>query len=222
MGIRFMSSEKAPWLWFDVDDVLVDSAPVFQASMDRWSGITVPWETWHHNHFHQFYGVRDDDQDTIARMKQVWRDDQVLERSPLRPGVADTLKHLHDQGFSLGLLTARAWHPDGVAITQAMVDGHQLPVNQIISMEYAATKADFLKASGTRVVGFVDDTIRHIEGCVAAGINAVLMAQPWNTQATHLDRVPQIDDYPRWLRSNLSAADQPSAPARARRRPSPG
>lgn len=220
------TQDDAPWLWFDVDDVLVESTPLFQESLDRWSGTVVPWQTWTHNQFHKFYGVKDDDDETFALLRKQWKDDRILERSPLFEGVSETLQKLSDQGFKLGLLTARAWHPDGVAITQTMADDHHLPVSQIISMDYSGTKAEFLKKTGTRVEGFIDDTIRHVEGGVSAGFNAVLMHQPWNVQATHLARVKCMTDYPAWIAKAMAAKqvaaariDEGEFPVRRPRRP---
>lgn len=211
--------DDAPWLWFDVDDVLVHAAPLFQESLDRWSGTTMPWEKWPHNQFHKFYGVKDEDADTLTQLRKIWQDERILERAPLYDDVADTLRRLHEEeGYQLGLLTARAWHPDGVAITQAMADTHRLPVSKIISMDYSGTKAEFLQKTGTRVVGFIDDTVRHVEGCVNVGINAVLMHQPWNTEASHLPRVHRLADYPAWLRTlSEPAPDAAEETFRARR-----
>jgi FMN phosphatase YigB (HAD superfamily) len=211
-----MDKPDQPWVWFDVDDVVVESTPLFQESMDRWTGKVIPWQTWTHNRFHQFYGVRDDDADTIAQMKAVWKADQVLERSPLRPGVVEAMRQIHDMGCRLGFLTARAWHEEGVAITQSMAVTHRLPVDRIISMEYTQTKAEFLAQTGTRVIGFVDDTIRHVEGCRSAGFDAVLMDQPWNVEAVHLPRVKDMGEFAQHIARVLEPL---ALPSRRRRMP---
>jgi len=51
----------------------------------------------------------------------------------------------------------------------------------------------------------LDDTIRHVEGCVAAGFNSALMHQPWNAQATHLPRITRLADYPAWIEQAMAA-----------------
>jgi hypothetical protein len=187
--------DRHPWAWFDVDDVVVDATPLFQESMDRWKGTVIPWQTWAHNHFPHFYGIMDDDAEGIAQMKEVWRRDQILERAPVRAGVVAVLHRVKALGCRIGFLTARGWHEDSVAITQKVADQNALPVDRILSIPYAHSKAETLAATGTRVVGFVDDTPRHVEGCVAAGLNAMLLTQPWNVQAVHLPRVAHLDEF---------------------------
>lgn len=176
--------------------------------MDRWSGKVIPWQTWTHNHFHKFYGVADDDQATIKAIREAWEADQVLERSPLFPEVADALHALSDNGFRIGLLTARAWHPKGLEITQAMVDAHHLPVSRVVTLPWEGTKAGLLEASGTHVVGFIDDTIRHVDGCRTAGFNAVLRDQPWNSSAGHLPRVADLTVFVDRIQAEVQAQEQ--------------
>jgi FMN phosphatase YigB (HAD superfamily) len=212
-------ADAAPWVWFDVDDVLVESTPLFQESLDRWTGTSVPWQTWTHNRFHQFYGIADDDELRIAQMKQRWKDDRILERSPLIEGVGEALRAIEAKGAKIGLLTARAWHENGVAITQAQVEQHRLPVSRIISMNYHETKAQFLQHTGTRVIGFIDDTPRHVEGCRTAGIDAVLMHQPWNTDADHLPRVHRLSEFVARLDPLLQPSPTPLAVPRRGRSP---
>jgi len=198
-----------PWVWLDVDDVLVDSTPIFQESMDRWTGKTIPWQTWTHNRFHQFYGIADEDAATIARMRQRWKDDRVLERSPFMPHVAQAMATIVNAGADIGLLTARAWHSEGEAITREMAAQAGLSIKAVISIHFHQTKADFLIHSGTQVVGFIDDTIRHVEGCVAAGFNAVLMDQPWNREARHLPRVANLEEFAQQIQARLASPVPP-------------
>lgn len=200
--------DDTPWVWFDVDDVLVSSTPLFQESLDRWSGQVIPWQTWTHNHFHLFYGVASDDRATIQKLRQTWEEDQVLERSPLFPDAQDALHALAEDGFKIGLLTARAWHSRGLEVTEAMVEHHHLPVSRVITLPWESTKADLLQASGTRVVGFLDDTIRHVEGCREAGFNAVLRDQPWNVTAHHLPRVADLSAFVQRVKLDVQAQEQ--------------
>lgn len=195
----------SPWVWFDVDDVLVDSTPLFQESMDRWTGRHVPWESWPHNHFPDFYGIQSHDTEAIAQMKAIWKKDRVLERAPLRSGVEEALQRIHDLGYPMGLITARGWHEEGAQITQDLADRHRLPVQKIISMDYSQTKADFLQAHGAEIVAFVDDTPRHVEGCVQAGLAAFLLHHSWNATAVHLPRIHHLQELADQLSSRSRA-----------------
>lgn len=187
------------WVWFDVDDVLVDVAPLFQDTMDRWSGRTIPWQGWTDNIFHRLYGVEDRDVAGVRAMQQACEDDRVLERAPLFDDVKPVFDALAADGLKIGLITARDWHSRGRAITEAMVDTHRLPVSDIITLGMEGSKAELLLRTGTDVAGFVDDSVRHVDGCRAAGIHATLRARPWNAAATHLPRIEALAAVPAWL-----------------------
>ena len=197
------------WAWFDVDDVLVESTPLFQESLDRWSGLHRPWQEWTHNRFHQFYGVADDDLDIIQELRDLWRKERILERSPLSPDAGPVLRELSDMGLRIGLITARAWHPEGREITEEMAEAHQLPVDRVIAMHYEETKAGLLVQSGTQVASFLDDTTRHAQACHDAGFNSALFRQPWNADAQGLRVIERLADVPRWVAESLAPRARP-------------
>jgi hypothetical protein len=197
------------WGWFDVDDVLVESAPLFQASLDKWSGLCVPCETWEHNAFHLFYGVASDDAERMAELRLLWQRDRVLERSPLSEGAAQALDEVHNMGLKIGLITARAWHPDGLAITEQMARDNHLPVERVVTLPFESTKADLLALQGVRVESFLDDTTRHAEACAKAGYRSAVLTRPWNKNApAHLARVASIAQFPDWLRQQLAESER--------------
>lgn len=197
-------NKDAPWVWFDVDDVVVDASPLFQESMDRWTGQVIPWQTWPDNHFPPLYGIQDDDEEGHARMKDVWRADRILERAPVRPGVRAVMHQIKEAGCRIGLITARGWHEDGEGITRRMVKANGLPVSQVLSVFYNQSKAAILQATDTQVVAVLDDTPRHIAGCVAAGLPGWLLDQPWNVQATHLPRMASLEAFARHVQQVMA------------------
>lgn len=203
-----MAQEK--WLWFDVDDVLVDASTQLERSLRRLTGIHHPVHEWPSHSFADIYKIA---HDRFDAMREAWACDRVLERSRVLDGSVDALKMGADKGYKIGLITARGWHPEGRQITQEMVDSNSMPVEQIIVMAFHESKSDLLLATKTDIVGFADDTPRHVEGALSCGWNGKLVSQPWNRESD-LPRVASVLE----LVESLPPAHKPAAaPARMRR-----
>lgn len=179
-------------VWFDVDDVLVDTSELMELTLRRMTGRTIPSQTWPHHGFAEIYGFG---QHEMGRLRDMWIEDQLLERAPLREGVAEALVSIGEAGYGMGLITARGWHPEGEALTWAMAAKHGLPVSEVVVLKYVDCKAERLESLGARVDGFIDDTHRHVRACRAKGWNACLMTQPWNHEHDDLPRVSRLADF---------------------------
>lgn len=178
-------------VWFDVDDVLVDTSALIEKSLRELTGKTIPVDTWKSHAFAEIYGL---DESGIVAMRKKWREDQVLEKAPLRPGVVEAMRALADSGYALGLITARGWHEKGAEITMDMAAKHALPVSDLVIVAYDECKARRLLDLGVDVSGFVDDTYRHVKACLEQGWNALLMTQSWN-ERFEAPRVEGLDQF---------------------------
>ena len=185
-------------VWFDVDDVLVDTSPRTEESLRTLTGKVIPVHTWPHHHFLDLYGLGEPRRQS---MLDQWIEDRVLERATLREGVAEAMRELAGDGFELRLITARGWHPRGEAITWAMAEEHGLPVSGVSLTLFEDDKSDALAAWGARVDGFVDDTVRHVRGCLAKGWPAWVMTHPWNADHDLPGRVGNLREFADALRS---------------------
>jgi FMN phosphatase YigB (HAD superfamily) len=181
-----------PTLWFDVDDVLVETSPLTEASLRALTGKNIPIASWPHHHFVEIYEL---DAEGKAAMLRSWMDEGLLECAKLRPGVREAMDRLAGAGFELALITARSWHPQGEELTWKMARDHQLPVSQIVVMDFEDSKAEVLKARGARVDGFVDDTVRHVRGCLEQGWRAFVMNHPWNSAHDLPFRVDSLGEF---------------------------
>lgn len=177
---------KNKTLWFDVDDVLVDTSPLTEASLRVLTGKHIPVDTWRHHHFAELYSLSPAGKKAMLRQ---WMDDEVLEKAQLRAGVADAMRSLAHAGFSLKLITARDWHPEAEAITWRMAQANALPVDDVVVMSFEQDKSDVLVSRGEQVDGFVDDTPRHVRGCLEKGWPSFLMTHPWNIS----DDLPRVE-----------------------------
>lgn len=179
-------------LWFDVDDVLVETSPLTEASLRQLTGKSIPIDSWPHHHFVEIYEL---DAAGKAAMLRAWTEERLLESAKLRPGVAEAMDRLSGAGFELALITARDWHPQGERITWEMAEAHKLPVSQVVVMAFEDAKADVLRRMGARVDGFVDDTARHVSGCLEQGWKAFVMSHPWNARHDLPFRVDSLSEF---------------------------
>lgn len=187
------------WIFFDVDDVLVDTSKQIEQAMHKMTGLHLPCEQWPHHMFTELYKIGAERRD---EMRALWVQEKILENAAVFPGVTSAMQQLAGDGYRLGLITARAWHPDARRITETFVNEHRLPVDEIRLLGFFDSKADVLRDSGLTIQGFVDDTTRHAQSCAEAGIPSVLLSRAWNQDApASLPRIESLDHFPHWVRN---------------------
>ena len=179
-------------IWFDVDDVMVDTSAMIEKSLRDLTGKSIDITQWPHHNFPEIYGF---DVNFMEKVRYKWLEDQILENAPLRAGVAEAMKDLANQGYKLGLITARSWHPQGEAVTWAMVEKYNIPVSDIAVLSYDESKVALLEKISSGVQGYVDDTYRHVKACSEKGWYSCVMNQPWNRQYTDLPRVDSMQEF---------------------------
>lgn len=170
-------AKKFKTIWFDVDDVLVDTSFLMEQTMKALTGKVIPSQSWPHHGLCEIYGLPESGWKGI---RERWLSDGVIERAPLREGVVKAMEDLAQSGFKLGLITARAWHPRGEEVTWDMASKHGLAVSDVVVLSFEESKAVKLKELGVDVSGFIDDTYRHVRECLDSGWQAYLLSQPWN------------------------------------------
>lgn len=185
-------ANKHRTIWFDVDDVLVDTSALIEKSLRDLTGREIPVSTWRNHDFASMYGLCERG---IKDMRERWLDDGVLEKAPLRAGVSEAMAELGKAGYKLGLITARGWHPEGEGVTWAMAEEHGLPVSELVVVRFEQEKAQVLRELGMDVSGFVDDTYRHVKGCLDNGWRAYVMSHPWNEQYEQAPRVSGLGEF---------------------------
>lgn len=188
----FMKNE----IWFDVDDTLVDTASEIHRCLLSRLGQDKPIETWPSMMFTQFYDMKGYD---VHQMRAWWQEDQILEQAQLFEGVFDMLHFLHETGARIGLITARAWHPEAKRITEEFIVRHGLPVQELKLLKFEESKLALLQDQASRIQGFIDDSPSHVKSIASLNVPAVLIRRPWNQQSDYPNVVEKTHAFPRCL-----------------------
>lgn len=177
------------WIVFDVDDVICNfRQSLYQSFKEK--GLDIPWQTWnHYNHVKMFNFNQE------SELHQHMKEYLVLEKSLLEEGVLEVMHSLKEKGYQIGLLTARGWHAEGMAITQAFIEKYDLPVDKlVISGQHMDRKSAHIHKFEGEVVYYIDDSIHHIQDFLSHGIKAYLMSRPWN-QDCEFNRVQSLKEF---------------------------
>jgi hypothetical protein len=206
------------WVYFDADDVLTKTSVQIERAMFKLTGMHLPWTSWTDHDFVKKYNLG---AERIPEMLAIWREERILERAEIYAGAREAMERVVDSKRKVGVITARGWHEKGREITAAMIEAERLPVSDLMVIEYHESKAELLEATGKRIAGFADDTVRHVHECSAKGIPAVLVSHPWNHAApNHLPRIDGIGLFPEWIDRHERASALRDAPSQ-KRRPKP-
>lgn len=126
----------------------------------------------------------------------------------MRPhaGVVETTARLKELGYDIHIVTARGWHPDAEAQTDAWLKEHNITFDSVHIVPFGMCKEEMTR-NIPNVEFFIDDRMDH---CLAMhnsgriGSKTLVFAQPWNqTQFeahTADDNLQRIEDIREILR----------------------
>lgn len=175
------------WIIFDVDDVVVSYRESLYQSFKA-LGKDIHWSKWETYKHVKIYDLKDYNEFLNHMIEH-----KVVENSLIEEGVSKLIHQLKEDGYSIGFLTARSWHPQAYEITKNFVKKHQLPIDKVIIANFQGKKTDYLQEFEGEIVGFLDDSLTHVEDFIHANIpNAYVMDRPWNQNVNYL---PRIKDY---------------------------
>lgn len=127
-------------------------------------------------------------------MRGWWREAGIIEQAKPFDGAFDALRAVANAGHTVGLITARAWHP------LARVNTHALPVSEIILLAFGESKKDLLESRAQHVGGYIDDTWRHVSDMASIGVPSALVRRAWNRPQHKLDEgIDEAQHFPDWL-----------------------
>lgn len=177
------------WIIFDVDDVVVSYREALYQSFKA-MGKDIHWSQWNTYKHVKIYNLKDYDE-FLRHML----DKKIIETSLLEPGIAQLMDKLKQNGYSIGFLTARSWHPEALSVTQKLVEQYNLPVDKVVIANFKGKKTDYFKDFPGEIVGFLDDSPSHIEDFIKENIpNSYVMDRPWN-QNVNLPRINNYEDF---------------------------
>lgn len=177
------------WIIFDVDDVVVSYREALYQSF-KVLGNDIHWSQWETYKHVKIYGLKDYDEFLHHMI-----DNKIIENSPIEPGVVELINKLKQDGYSIGFLTARSWHPQALKVTQHLVEQYNLPVDKVVIANFKGKKTDYLQEFPGQIVGFLDDSPSHVEAFIKAKIpNSYVMDRPWNKNID-LPRIKTYDEF---------------------------
>lgn len=157
----------------DLDDVLANLRESLCQTLGRAAGSRLHWRDWRHYDLRQHYP-------TVAdRLEPLLIAARTLELCQPEPGAAAATQALDRLGFTVLIITARGWHPQGEALTRAWLNEHGIHYDELAVVPLGTNKLAAL--SPMHVVALaVDDHPSHVMQYRQAGIPALLMDRPWN------------------------------------------
>ena len=179
------------WVVFDMDDVLVSSRELLLNALNEHTGEQLTIDQWHdftltnvYKNLNQF------------ELVDIFHKIQFIENGVLEAYAAETVKHIAEQGFNVGILTARGWHQRGEELTWDFVKKHQMPVKKIHAVQLGEKKEDvILQQFPGKIHAYCDDNAKHVYGIRHLGINAILQDRPWNRHALDLPRIFHLQEF---------------------------
>jgi uncharacterized HAD superfamily protein len=178
------------WIVFDVDDVICNfRESLYQSFKDI--GKDIHWNDWTSYRHNEIYSLSGEEE-----LRYHMAHYEVMQKSHLEEHVCEIFNRLKQKGYSIGLLTARGWHEEGLKITEQFVEKYNLPVDKVVisGMHMDKKSAHKDKFDG-ELVAYIDDSIHHIEDFTSQHICAFLLDRPWNRLNNTLPRVHSLLEF---------------------------
>lgn len=198
-----------PFVGIDLDGVVVDSNDLMAQVLSREGGLPMDWRDWHRYDVYAFANV------TLDRFLDLLIEHEVLERAPPTPGAAEAIRRLRSEGLSVGIVTARAFHPHGERVTENWLARWDIDVDALELVGQGESKYGHLKSLHGQdgLLCYVDDHLGHLEDLKRQGLEVPLfvMDQPWNAADRRFSRVQNMPEYADQALS-LHRSHEPSIP----------
>lgn len=185
-----MKNTPAPWIIFDMDEVIVNGRDCLAAHLNSHTGKSISADDWIQYDLCKTYDI---DHTTLL---DLFHSSKMLENALLEPDVLQAMALAKSHGYQIGILTARGWHNDGLALTKAAVQSFGLPVDHVVAVPLDAKKHEVIQNHFPgHIAGFVDDNPPHVRGVHALGIPSYVRDRPWNQEMVEYPRVFHLVDF---------------------------
>lgn len=171
-----------PFVAFDLDDVLANLRDPLMCALNRRTGLDWHWNDWTEYRLTERYRA------SVADIQRWVVDDAVLEQATPEPGARACVEAARSAGYRVAVVTARAWHPKGEALTRGWLADHGFQVDALHLVPIFSEKASTLRALGS-VRHYVDDHADHLHPARGLVQRLHLMDRPWNRAETALPRI---------------------------------
>lgn len=191
---------------FDVDDVICELKKAIYLALKTDHGIDIHHDGWYDFNLAKVYGI------TAEQVFDSFTKHDILRGGELNPHIFEVLDYLKHNNIETMALTARGWHAEGNAITQAFFEEHSIGIPTIKVVGHGDSKAKIIAAMHDhQIVGYIDDNARHIletfSDCGDKVGQYFLRTQPWNRHVTpsgNIIRVEEVNHIPKLLEDSLS------------------
>lgn len=181
---------------FDLDDTLLDLKSVIVDSLNRRTGKNLTVDDFR-NDAEYHYGVTRNDFLRIAE------EDQMLQKAVPHDGIHELIQTLRQQGTKTVVVTARAWHPKALSVTQQWFDKHRIDVDEIMIVGMNDSKAEAISHMRNVRLAVDDRPDVVLDYQLRSQLNnAFLYSQHWNSHATDMKRVDSLEQLTTLIRSH--------------------
>ena len=196
----------APYVAFALDDVLANLREPLMCALNRRTGLDWHWHDWTEYKLCERYRA------TVEDVQRWLVDDAVLEQALPEPHAVECVAAARDAGYRVAVVTARAWHPRGEALTRDWLRTHGLRVDALHLVPIFTEKASTLRALGT-VRHYVDDHAGHLHPARGIVHRLHLLDRPWNRSDSALPRIHALPELSAALQADPAQGSRPrSAP----------
>ena len=167
---------KKPELILDMDDVLINIFKPMRKSLNEFMNQEVTESEFSdYNVTLTYPGL------TLDQFYDVLLTKSVLERGVPVQGAVEATRLLSKE-FTLSVVTARGWHPEGKKITENQLSDHGFCIDRLIVTQPGQSKSSAVSHLSNRFVAIVDDHVGNIHDAKQSGLfdHHVLIDMPWN------------------------------------------
>lgn len=195
-----------------MDEVIVNIRDRLAEHLNQVTGKNIPASAWYQHDLEETYDIK------TEKLLDVFFASRILETATLEPDAADALSQAKKLGYNIGILTARGWHHDGLALTHQTLQHYGISVDHVVAVPLHAKKHEIIQTAFQGVIaGFVDDNPAHVRGVSSIGIPTFVRDRPWNTDLLEYDRVHHLEHFVqqahhRRTMKDLSITDAAPAP----------
>lgn len=149
---------------------------------EREGWVQTDWEIWHHYRNHEMH-----DAEFVEALKEYAAAGGFADQT-MFPGVREAIQRIKEAGHTQHMVTDR---PDAAHADTAWWVHTYVP--EIDTLTFSRDKTVFKEYDDGPYFA-IDDRVENVESMIAAGINAVLLDQPWNRQSD-LPRVYTAEEF---------------------------
>jgi 5'(3')-deoxyribonucleotidase len=171
---------------FDLDDTACNLRVPMNQALNFYTGKAIHWKDWTGHNLEEIYEI------TSKEFVQILIDGHVIERANPVPKIKETLDSLKEKGYNIHIITARGWHPNGMAITEQWFEDNKIPFDSINIVPLGGSKADIMDNIGN-IKYLIDDNENNCKEVISRGYDAYLVPMPWNKNSG-LKRLNSIEE----------------------------